>query len=71
MQRDCWEQPLPCTSEQSLPCGRAAVGEAEGAAGPVDTLPAERVRHGGRTLDLRAEQRREASTRVYRVALEK
>ncbi len=71
MQRDCWEQPLPCTSEQSLLCGRVAAGEVEQAAGPVDALPAKRVRHGRRTLDLRAEQRREASTRVYRVALEK
>ncbi len=38
------------------PCGRAGVGEAERAVGPVDTLPAKRVRHGWRTLGLRAEQ---------------
>jgi|GEM_PF-6695545 len=42
------------------PCGRAAAGEAEQAAGPVDALPAKRVRHGWRTLDLRAEQDSEA-----------
>ena len=32
------------------------MGEAEQAAGPVDALPAKRVRHGWRTLDLQAEQ---------------
>ena len=51
---------LPTRFYLPHPCGRAAAGEAEQAAGPVDALPAKRVRHGWRTLDLRAEQDSEA-----------